>query len=210
MKTVSTIFALSLLAGIVALGAHASARFEHWQANRIIVHLDDQTRIVARRTNLEAKKNGWTWRGEMAETGEPAMMMWWKEGRVSGMFSYRGDMYTLKNVTATGGVLHALAQANSERMPAQHAATRSASADHRRDHADFEGLRVGSGPMSVLAYARGAPRPEVAPLSLTERQALAAKKITIDVMVLYTSKVASKYLDVDNDVAVHSIDEANA
>ena len=64
-----------------------------WQANRIIVHLDDQTRIAARRTSLEAKKNGWTWRGEVAETGEPVMMMWWKKGRVSGMFSYRGDMF---------------------------------------------------------------------------------------------------------------------
>ena len=69
--TVSAIFALSLLAGIVVLGAHASARVEHWQANRIIVHLDDETLIAARRTSLEAKKNGWTWRGEMAETGEP-------------------------------------------------------------------------------------------------------------------------------------------
>ena len=129
--TVSAILALSLLAGIVVLGAHASARVEHWQANRIIVHLDDETLIAARRTSLEAKKNGWTWRGEMAETGEPAMMMWWNEGRVSGMFSYRGDMYSLTNVTTTGGEVHALAQANSGRMPAQHPATRSASADHR-------------------------------------------------------------------------------
>jgi hypothetical protein len=39
---------------------------------------------------------------------------------------------------------------------------------------------------------------------------LAAKQITIDVMVLYTGKVASKYLDVDKDVALHSIEEANA
>ena len=39
---------------------------------------------------------------------------------------------------------------------------------------------------------------------------MVAKKITIDVMILYTSKVASKYLDVDKDVAVHSIEEANA
>lgn len=210
MKTIiSAIFALSLLAGIVVLGAHASARVEHWQANRIIVHLDDETLIAAHRTSLQAKKNGWTWRGEMAETGEPAMMMWWNEGRVSGMFSYRGDMYTLKNVTTIGGEVHALAQANSGRMKAQHPATRSASAYYPRDRAGFESPRVASDPMSVLAYARGASRPEVTPLSLTERRVLVAKKITIDVMILYTSKVASKYLDVDKDVAVHSIEEAN-
>jgi len=197
MKTISTIFALSLLAVIIVLGAHASARFEHWQANRIIIRLDDETLIVARRTSLEAKKNGWTWRGEMAETGEPAMMMWWNEGRVSGMFSYRGDMYTLKNVTTTGGEVHALALANSERMTPRHPFTRSAFADHSRDRGDFESSRVASDPMSVLAYARGASRPEVTPLSLTERRALVAKEITIDVMILYTSKVASKYLDVE-------------
>jgi Metallo-peptidase family M12 len=207
--TVSTLFALSVLAGVVVLGAHASARVEHWQANRIVVHLDDETLIAARRTSLEAKANGWTWRGEMVGTGETAMMMWWNEGRVSGMFNYRGDMYSLKGVTTIGGEVHALAQANSGRTTAQHAATRSASADHRRDRADFETPRIASDPISVLAYARGASRPEVAPLSLTERRALVAKKITIDVMILYTSKVASKYLDVDKDVAAHSIEEAN-
>ena len=43
MKTIiSAIFALSLLADIVVLGVHASARVEHWQANRVIVHLDDE------------------------------------------------------------------------------------------------------------------------------------------------------------------------
>ena len=211
MKTiVSALIALSVLAGTVVFTALGSGRSGDWQANRIIVHLDHETLIAARRTSIEAKKNGWTWRGEMAETAEPAMMMWWKEGRVSGMFSYRGDMYTLKNVTTVDGEVHAFAHANSERKPAQLAATRSASADHRQDHVNFEGLRVGSGPVSVLAYARGASRPEATPLSLTERRALAAKKITIDVMILYTSKVASKYLDVDKDVAVHSIDEANA
>jgi hypothetical protein len=209
-SVISALVALSVLAGIVSISALSATRAEHWQANRIFVHLDDQTRIVARRTNLEAKKNGWTWRGEIAETGEPVMMMWWKEGRVSGMFSYRGDMYTLKNVTTTGGEVHALAQGNSERMPVQPPTPRSASADHRRDHAGLEAQRDPAHPLSVLAYARGPSRPSVAPLSLAERRALAAKQITIDVMVLYTGKVASKYLDVDKDVALHSIEEANA
>src|SRR5256714_8468041 len=161
MKTiVSALFALSVLAGTAILGALGSARTEDWQANWIIVHLDHKT-LVAARTSLEAKKNGWTWRGEMTETGEAAMMMWWKEGRVSGMFSFRGDMYTLKNVTTIGGEVHALAQANSERMPAQPTTPRSASADHRRDHAGLEAQRDPAHPLSALAYARRPSRPSV-------------------------------------------------
>jgi len=39
---------------------------------------------------------------------------------------------------------------------------------------------------------------------------LADNKVTIDVMILYTGAVASKYLDVDKDVALRSIEEANA
>jgi hypothetical protein len=117
-------------------------------------------------------------------------------------------MYTLKNVTTIGGEVHALAQANSVRI--RHSAIRSAPADHRRDRAVFESPWVASDPMSVLVYARGTSRPEVTPLSLTERRALVAKKVTIDVMILYTSKVASEYLDVEKDIAHHSIEEANA
>ena len=80
MKTIiSALFALSVLAGIAGV-APTSARPNQWQATRIIIHLNDRTSITARRTSLEAKSNGWTWRGEVAETGEPVMMMWWKEG----------------------------------------------------------------------------------------------------------------------------------
>src|SRR6476469_8631541 len=112
-SVISSLVALSVLAGIVSISALSATRAEHWQANRIFVHLDDQTRIVARRTNLEAKKNSWTWRSEISQTGKPMIMMWWKKGRVSGMFSSRGDIHTLKNVTTPGGEVHARAQGNS-------------------------------------------------------------------------------------------------
>jgi Metallo-peptidase family M12 len=204
---ISALFALSVLAGIAGV-APTSARPNQWLATRIIVHLNDHTSITARRTSLEAKRNGWTWRGEVAETGEPVMMMWWKKGRVSGMLTHRGNMFNLNKVTTVGSEVHAVAQANIKRMPAQHASVHSL--DHRRDRAGFGGRSEPSRPMDILAYAGRTVQPEVAALSQAERQALAAKKITIDVMILYTSKVASKYLDVEKDVAIHSIEEANA
>jgi len=30
--------------------------------------------------------------------GEPVMIMWWKSGRFSGLFTYRGRMYTLRSM----------------------------------------------------------------------------------------------------------------
>jgi hypothetical protein len=208
MKTIiSALFALSVIAGIAGV-ALTSVHPNHWQATRIIVHLNDHTSITARRTRLEGEKNGWTWRGEIDETGEPVMMMWWMEGRFSGMLTYRGDMYTLSKVTKIETEVHALAQANFERMPVQHAAIRSL--DHRRDHAGYESQHDPSRPIGVLAYAGRTSQPEAPALSLVERRAMAAKEIIIDVMILYTGKVASKYLDVEKDVAVHSIEEANS
>jgi hypothetical protein len=208
MRTIiSALFALSVLAGIAGV-APTSDRPNHWQATHIIVHLDDHTSITARRTRLEGEKNGWTWRGEIDETSEPVMMMWWKEGRFSGMLTYRGDMYTLSKVTKIGTEVHAVAQANLERRPVQHAAVRSQ--DHRRDDAGFKGQGSPSGRVGFPAYARRTSQPDAPTLSLAERQALAAKKIIIDVMILYTSKVAAKYLDVEKDIAAHSIEEANA
>lgn len=214
MKTImSALFALSVLAGIAGAGGLAPATTSHWQATRIVVHLNDAESITARRTSLDVKKNGWTWRGEIDGTGEPIMIMWWKDGRSSGMFTYRGDMYTLKTVTKFDAEVHAFAETHHDRLPAHHAAMRPR--DHRRDHASFKGQQDSAGgtalaTRALTAYASSMAQPDVPTISLAERRAMAAKSITIDVMILYTSKVASKYLDVETDVVARSIEEANA
>jgi len=214
MKTiVSALLTLSLLAGITGARALNAVPRDQWRATQIVVHLDDEATITARRTSLEAKKNGWTWRGEIDETGEPAMVMWWNDGRFSGGFIYRGDMYTLKPTTRIDSELHARAEATRERSSVQHAAMHAH--DLPGNHAKFKGEQ---NPIDGTAMSRqeiavrtsSAAQPDVPTISLEERRAMAAKKITIDVMILYTSKVASKYLDAETDLVAHSIDEANA
>jgi Metallo-peptidase family M12 len=212
MKTIiSALSALSVLAGIASPGALASARANHWQATRIVVHLNDEASIVVRRTSLEVKKNGWTWRGEIDGTREPVMIMWWQEGRFSGMFTYHSEMYTLKSVTKIDAEVHGLAE--PAKMWTQHAAMNSQ--DHRRDYASLKGqqdptLGTALPTQEAAARASGMVRPDVPTISLAERRVMAAKEITIDVMILYTSQVASKYLDVETDIVAHSIEEANA
>ena len=52
-------------------------------------------------------------------------------------------------------------------------------------------------------------QPTIAPLSAAKRRAIAAKNIAIDLMVLYTPKVISKYIDVDKDLIALSVEQAN-
>jgi hypothetical protein len=53
------------------------------------------------------------------------------------------------------------------------------------------------------------PEPKIVPLSAVKRRALASKKVTIDLMVLYTSKVAAKYVEVRPDLIALSIEQGN-
>jgi len=53
------------------------------------------------------------------------------------------------------------------------------------------------------------PEPAVSPFSDAERKALEAKKITIDVMILYTKFAASHYIRHPADILALAIEEAN-
>ena len=195
-----------------------TARAAHSPVTRITVHLNDQESITVRRTSLEKKENGRTWRGEIESTGEPAMLMRWNDGRFTGMFAYRGQMFTLNGLDRIDGQVHAIAQESRAKSP-QHA-ERSSGADLKdnqlasrrvtaamrpRDRSNpFGGLALPKSEAQVASH-----QPNIAPISLEKRRAMAAKKVTIDVMVLYTSKVASKYVDVETDLIAHSIAQAN-
>jgi hypothetical protein len=127
------------------------------------------------------------------------------------MFTYHSEMYTLKSVTKIDAEVHGLAE--PAKMWTQHAAMNSQ--DHRRDYASLKGqqdptLGTALPTQEAAARASGMVRPDVPTISLAERRVMAAKEITIDVMILYTSQVASKYLDVETDIVAHSIEEANA
>jgi hypothetical protein len=54
------------------------------------------------------------------------------------------------------------------------------------------------------------PEPAVAPFSAQARQALEAKQIVIDVMILYTANVAKRYVREPSDLLALAIEEANA
>jgi hypothetical protein len=193
--------------------------------SQIVVPLSDHETITARRTRVELKKDGCTWRGEIAESGEPIILMWWKNGRFSGMFTYRGHMYSLKSM---GGQVHAVVETDPGRMPPDHGAMgAAASAGDVKDDplvkggegavmrnpkpADLQDRKDANGgaPTPAQSETANAPAPAIQPLSAAKRRLMAAKKVTIDVMMLYTPRVAQRYIDIDSDLLHLAIEQAN-
>jgi Metallo-peptidase family M12 len=194
---------------------------------RIEIPIKGKESIHVRRTHVDMRKNGCTWRGEIEGTGEPVVLMWWKGGKFSGMFTYGGRMYVLKNM---GSAVHAVIETDPGKMPPDHgamgsrrsgaqpadvkddplvargegAAMRGDNRANRQDRQDASG----AGPPPAAAPASA--QPKIIPLSAAKGRALAAKNITIDVMILYTNRVAAKYVDVDTDLIALSIEQANA
>jgi hypothetical protein len=205
-----------------AIGKRPAARIYE-----IRIPISGKETLSVRRTRVDMKKAGCTWRGEIEGTGEPVVLMWWKDGRFNGMFTYRGHMYTLKSM---GGAVYAVVETDPGKMPPDHgamgahsaqpqagdvrddplvmsgeaAAMRSRDRTQRSDRRDAIGVTP-----PPAGGEEGAAQPKIVPLSPTKLRELAAKKVTIDVMILYTGKVAAKYIDVEKDLIHMAIEQAN-
>jgi hypothetical protein len=70
---------------------------------------------------------------------------------------------------------------------------------------------IGGGTPAKMGKSQDAkpPRPKFRPLSASKRRTMAKKKVTIDVMVLYTPNVGSKYIEVQPDLIALAIEQAN-
>jgi hypothetical protein len=197
--------------------------------HKIVIPLVGGESVTALRTSVDMRKDGCTWRGEIEGTGEPAILMWWKGGRISGMFTYRSRLYALKNM---GGELHAVVETDPRKMPPDHGTMPAKGAQRQnvdvkddplvasgegammrpRDRAklkDQKDVLGGLAPPKAETAARAPAQLKIVPITTAKRRAMAAKKITIDLMVLYTSKAAAKYIEIEKDLIALSIEEAN-
>jgi Metallo-peptidase family M12 len=137
---------------------------------------------------------GVTWNGETEETGERALLMLWKDGHLSGYFGYKGRVFTVNHV---GGDVHTMAEIDPGKLPP----------DHTPDPAQRNPSVAP--PAAPAALPQPPPEPKVAPFPDAERQALEAKQIVIDVMLLFTKKVADSYIHNPADLATLAIEQAN-
>ena len=148
------------------------------------------------RIKASATEKGGTWRGGVEETGESAVLMWWKDGRLTGVFGYKGHIYTVVNM---GGEVHAVVETDPKMMPPDHSPAKADNAVRPRTDA----ARAARGAASRSAAAGQADSSDA------ERQALEAKKITIDLMLLYTKRAASHYMRDPADLMELAIEQAN-
>ena len=154
------------------------------------------TYITLVRTGTTVQKDGSVaWRGEVEETGERAVLMLWSNALLTGYFAYKGTIFTVESL---GGGVHAFAEMDRRKLPADHPPPAAA-----RDSAPMPNSNASATP------PRAPPEPAVAPFADADRQALEAKTITIDLMVLYTGNVAKRYIRDPADLLALAIEETN-
>ena len=161
------------------------------QTGKIVIPLNDKQHVSIARIKSVSSEKGTTWRGRVEETGDSAVLMWWKDGHLSGMFGYKGHIYM---IVSMGGDVHAVLETDPSRLPPDHSPS-SDRADQRAGAALI--------PISVP------PPPDIKPLDEIQRKTLEAKKITIDLMLLYTRKPASRYIHDPADLLQLAVEQAN-
>jgi Metallo-peptidase family M12 len=161
----------------------------------VLLPISPSKSITLERVRYSSDARGCTWHGIVAETGESALLMRWNDGRITGLVGYKGRIYT---VASLGDQLHAVVEMDPHQMPP--------------DHAPFEPTadpRADPRPDAPAKAASPANLPAVKPLSDVDRKAIEAKKIVIDLMILYTRKAASRYLRDPTDLLAMALEQTN-
>jgi hypothetical protein len=159
----------------------------------IVLPINDTQHVTIQRVRAVTKEKGMAWRGIVEETGEGAVLMWWKDGHLSGVLGYKGRIYSIENM---GGDVHAVIEFDPKKLPPDHAVASSDTVRPRDDGLALPGVQT--------------PKPKgVEPLSDAERLALEAKETTIDVMILYTRKAASRYICDPADLLELGVEQVN-
>jgi peptidyl-Asp metalloendopeptidase len=146
---------------------------------------------LVRRETVVEKDGSVTWRGEVEGTGERAVLMMWNNALLSGYVVYNG---TILSVESLGGGIQAISEMDPLALP-----------DHPPS-ASRDSAAITDEPVTPRTAP---PEPKVAPFPDAQRQALEAKTITIDLMLLYTRNVTKHYIRDPDDLLVLAIDEVN-
>ena len=161
---------------------------------KVMLPLGDSGHIALVRTRPPVvTEGGLTWSGETEETGERAVLMLWKDGHLSGYFGFKGRVYTVNHV---GNGVHTMAEIDPRKLPP----------DHAPGSKDNPAAPPSDKPPVISVPP---PEPAVAPFPDAERQALEAKKIVIDIMLLYTKRTSEHYIRDPGDLLALAIEQAN-
>ena len=126
---------------------------------------DGQSVTLVKRGSVLQKDGSVVWRGEVAETGERAMLMLWSNALLTGHFVFNGKIFIVESL---GGGVNAFAEMDRRRLPA----------DHPEPDGRHDSVPTASPPAAAKERPALRPplaEPAVAPFADLERQALEAK-----------------------------------
>lgn len=162
-------------------------------ANEVELPFRNRTITLVRKSSTLQSDGSITWFGEVKETGERAVLMVWGDALLTGYFAYKGTIFAVESL---GGGVQAFAELGREKQ--------------LQDHPTPPGPRdLLPEPTRPTALRPAPPEPAVDPFDDAVRQSLEAKKITIDIMVLYTGNVAKRYLRDPQDLLALATEEFN-
>jgi len=140
--------------GVIKL-PNAAVAEQSTGGGKLVLPLADGKVATLVRTRPRVETEGaFTFRGEVEETGERAVLMLWKDGHLSGYFGYRGRVFMINHM---GGDIHAMAEMG---LPP--------------DHAPAAG---GPSPSKPVRPRSPPPEPTVAPFPDAEREVLEANDV---------------------------------
>jgi hypothetical protein len=197
-------------------------------AAKLKVMLSDQTTLIIDRTGVEVRPDRCVWRGKVETTGAMVTLMLWPDGRLTGSVQNKGRIHSIHHL---GGRLYSVVEMSEERMPNEHAPMpgwmrtrdpnlRDESLVKEGDGAALKHLRQtvaaldpklrtkAADPASKPSAAKADPASPSAATPARPSLAL-SQDVVIDVIVAYTKKAASHYMDVKRDLVEMSVEEGN-
>lgn len=202
----------------------------------IVLPFSDGRTITVRRTEIVSGQGRYAWRGATDDTNEPATIIWWPDGRLTGSVEHRGMRYAIKPF---GGSAYGIVATDMAMLPDEHAPMRPMSRDDPKLKSDpvymmgdGGSMRPRSGPppsaprnspspgeirnsqdVADKAAAMSGTAPAPVPMKRLPRivapKASKAAPVEITVMVAFTARAARHYVDIRTDLIELAIHEAN-
>ena len=176
---------------------------------RIVLTLDETTKLTVSRVSVEVKPDMLIWRGTVDGTGAAATIMWWPGVAMTGIVRHEGRIYSIRRMR--GGV-HAIAVVamSEEGLPPEHAPMPPHLRGNDASLQDDPLARRGdASEFRAVAGRRREPAPVYTAPTGGTAGASSEVEVIINVIVAYTRKAAIKYSDVGRELVALSIEEAN-
>jgi Metallo-peptidase family M12 len=190
---------------------------------KIAVTLSDDKVLTINRTSVDIKPDRAIWRGTVESTGALVTLMFWPNGKMTGMVRNDGHIHAIRHIKDS---VYAIVDMSEEKMPQEHAPMpermrvddpnlRDESLTKQGDASVLREISAAKQPQpraqkntkQQLAYVpAGKPTPPKAPAARADPS---TKDVVIDVIVAYTPKAASHYMDIKRELIEFAIEEAN-